>query len=85
MNERKGMRLTSLLRFAAALALGTYSVSNLMPLILHTALRGLDLAGGIWIVGYLLLTSLSIGILARMIYTMDKKAGRIRNKISCFE
>jgi hypothetical protein len=56
-----------------------------MPLLLHATLKGLNLVDGISIIVYLLVAFLSICTLARMIYTLDRKAGRIRNKIGWFE
>ncbi len=82
---KRRMSVTHFLQFIAAFMIGIYSVSSLMPLLLHAILRGLTFADGISMIGYLLVAFLSICILARMIYTLDKKAGRIRNKIGWFE
>ena len=82
---KRRMGATHFLRFIAAFAISTYAVSSLMPLLLHATLKGLNLADGISIIGYLLVAFLSICTLARVIYTLDRKAGRIRNKIGWFE
>jgi len=82
---KRRMAAMHFLRFTAPFVIGIYSVSSLMPLLLHATLRGLSFADGILIIGYLLVAFLSICILARMIYTLDKKAGRIRNRVGWFE
>ena len=82
---KERMGVMHFLQFMVAFIISVYSVSSLMPLLLQTALRGLSLAGGISIIAYLLVASLSIGTLARMIYTLDRKAGRVRNRIGWFE
>ena len=61
---KRRMGATHFLRFVAAFAISIYSVSSLMPLLLHAALRGLNLADGISIIGYLLVAFLSICTLA---------------------
>jgi hypothetical protein len=52
---------------------------------LHATLNGLNLAEGMSIIVYLLAVFISTRILAQIIYTLDRKAGRIRNKIGWFE
>jgi hypothetical protein len=82
---KRRMGALRVLRFVAALAFSIYSVSSLMPLLMHVILRGATLTDGISIIGYLFVAFLSICTIARMIYTLDRKAGRIRNRIGWFE
>ena len=72
------MSACSFILFALMLIIATFSVSNTMPLTLHAVMNGLNA------MGYLLVMLISISALARMIYAMDKKTGRIRNKIRWF-
>lgn len=76
---------TRLLLSAVAFALGTYAVSNLMPLLLNAATSGLNISNGISIIGNLVVAVASVAFLAREVYRMDEKAGRIRNKVGWFE
>jgi len=68
-----------------AFVVSVYAVSNLLPLVLHTVESELSVADGFLIIEYLLTTSFAILILAREIYRLDWKAGRIRNRVRCFE
>lgn len=77
--------LTQFLVWIAAFAVSVYGVSNLMPLLLHVALRGLSFADALLIASYLLLICGSMVILARGIYRLDRRAGRIRNRVARFE
>ena len=85
MSERRRMYVTHFLQFVAAFAVSVYAVSSLMPMFLHATLNGLNLAEGMSIIVYLLAVFISTRILAQIIYTLDRKAGRIRNKIGWFE
>jgi len=70
---------------STAFAVSIYAVSNLMPLLLHTAAKGLTPANGLLIMWYFVAGTVSIMILARSIYRLDKRAGRIRNRVGWFE
>lgn len=70
---------------STAFAVSIYAVSNLMPLLLHTAAKGLTPANGLLIMWYFVAETVSIMILARSIYRLDKRAGRIRNRVGWFE
>jgi hypothetical protein len=70
---------------AVAFIVSIIAVSNLMPLLLHAVTRGLSLADGFLIAGYLLAGSIAIATLARAVYRLDRRAGRIRNKVRWFE
>ena len=78
-------RLPHFLLWIAAFVVSIYAVSNLMPLLLHVATRGLSFADGLSIIGYLLTIAASMLILARGIYRLDRRGGRIRNKVGWFE
>ena len=78
-------RLPHFLLWIAAFVVSIYAVSNLMPLLLHVATRGLSFADGLSIIGYLLTIAASMLILARGIYRLDRRGGRIRNKVGRFE
>ena len=71
--------------WVVAFIVSIYAVSNLMPLLLHAATRGLGSTDGVWIVGYSIALTVAILILARGIYRLDKRAGRIQNKVGWFE
>jgi hypothetical protein len=76
---------TRALRFVIAFAMSVYSVSNLMPLLVHIAIKGGNTAESLSVIAYLLVGFISICIVARTIYRLDRKAGRVQNKIGWFE
>jgi hypothetical protein len=81
-------RLARSVHFVAsvtAFVIGAYAFSNLMPLVLAAVESGMNLVDGALITGYALATILAILLLAREIYRLDHKAGRIRNRVRCFE
>jgi len=78
-------RAAQFLLVAVALPVSIYAVSNLMPLLLHAARKGLNLVDSMSIAGYLVAEVIAMGILARAIYRLDRRAGRIRNRIEWFE
>jgi ABC-type nickel/cobalt efflux system permease component RcnA len=78
-------RAVRLASFAAAFIVSVYAVSNLMPILLHTMRSGLNATNAISIVAYAVAIGLGIVILAREIYKLDRRAGRIRNKVGWFE
>jgi len=84
-SKRRVRGAVQLLMLAIAFVVSIYAVSNLMPLVLRAVATGLSLAEGFLIAGYLLVGIITIAILARAIYRLDKRAGRIRNKIGWFE
>jgi len=71
--------------WAIAFLICVYAVSNLLPLLVRAATKGLTLVDGMWIVGCSLAIGVSMVILARGVYRLDKRAGRIRNKVGWFE
>jgi hypothetical protein len=76
------------LRFAwsaTAFVVSVYAFSNLMTLVLRIATSGFTVAVGFSFAEYLLAASLAILILAKELYRLDWKAGRIRNRVRCFE
>jgi hypothetical protein len=70
---------------AIAFTASTISMSNLMPLLLQVATSGLTILDGLLMIGYLSITALCLAVLARAMYRVDKKAGRIRNRVRWFE
>ena len=74
-----------LLLLGAAFLVSTYAVSNLMPLLLGIFGGGLSLSTAALVVGDLVAAIGSITFLARAIYRLDKRAGRIRNRVGWFE
>ena len=78
-------RAAQFLSLAIAFVVSIYAVSNLMPLLLHVAIKGLSIIDGLSIAVYLIAGTIAIGILARAIYRLDRRAGRIRNKVGWFE
>ncbi len=61
------------------------SVSNLLPLALNAITRGFDIWDGLLIAGYSAVATLGVAVMARAIYRVDRKAGRIRNRVRWFE
>lgn len=84
-NRSRARRGVHLLFLAVAFIVSTYAVSNLMPLLLHVASAGLNAWDTILIGGDLIASIVSIAFLARAIYKIDKRAGRIRNRVGWFE
>ena len=78
-------RLLHFVLWIVAFLVSIYAVSNLMPLLLHVARRGLSLADSLWITAYLFAIGASMLILARGIYRLDRRAGRVQNKVGWFE
>jgi len=78
-------RGVNLLLLAAAFVLSTYAVSNLMPLLAHVSRSGLSISNAVSAATDLVAAITSIAFLTRAIYTLDKRAGRIRNKVGWFE
>lgn len=74
-----------LLLLAAAFIVSTYAVSNLMPLLLHATRNGFNASDAASIVGELVAGIASVTFLAREVYRLDNRAGRIRNRIGWFE
>jgi len=79
---RRGVHL---LLLAAAFVVSTYAVSNLMPLLLMAAEHGFNASDAASIVGDFLAGIVSVTFLAREVYRLDKRAGRIRNRVGWFE
>jgi hypothetical protein len=82
---RRFTRTGRLLLLALAFVLSVLSVSNLMPLLLQAATKGLTILNGLLIVGNLLVGIVAVAILAKAMYRLDKKAGRIQNRVEWFE
>jgi hypothetical protein len=61
------------------------SVSNLLPLTLDAITRGLGIWDGLLIAGYSTVGMLGLAVVARAIYRVDRKAGRVRNRVRWFE
>jgi hypothetical protein len=79
---RQGLHLVLL---AAAFIVSTYAVSNLMPLLHHATGNGFNASDAASIVGDLVAGIASVTFLAREVYRLDKRAGRIRNRVGWFE
>jgi pilus assembly protein TadC len=62
-----------------------YTVSNFMPLLLLTVGSGFNLQHGISLTAYAAAMTLGILILTWEIYRLDKRAGRIQNRVRLFE
>jgi len=69
----------------AAFIVSTYAVSNLMPLLLKAAENGFNAPDAASIIGDLVAGIVSVTFLAREVYRLDKRAGRIRNRVGWFE
>jgi len=84
-NRAKFTRVGRLLLLSVAFVVSILSVSNLMPLLVQVATNGLNLLMGILIAGNLFAGVVAVAVLAKAMYRLDKKAGRIRNKVGWFE
>ena len=73
------------LLLTSAFIVSVLSVSNLLPLLLYMTFRGMTIWNGLLSAGDLCASVLSVTVLARAMYRLDKKAGRIRNRIRWFE
>lgn len=85
---RKKNRRNTVYQFmllSMTLVVSMIAVSNLLPLLLQAATKGVDLANGFLIAGYSLAAAVTIAVLARAIYRLDRRAGRVRNKVGWFE
>jgi len=78
-------RLPFFLLWIIAFVVSVFAVSNLMPLLLQLALGRFTIATGLSVIGYLIITVMSLLVLAWGIYRLDRRAGRIRNKVGWFE
>jgi len=81
-------RIIGLANFAlwiAAFAVSIYAVSGLLPLLLQSTVNGFTYAAALSTVGHLITISLCVLLLARGIYRVDRRAGRVRNKVKWFE
>jgi hypothetical protein len=84
-NRVKFMRVVRLPLLAVAFAVSVISVSNLMPLLVQTATNGLNLLSDLLIALNMLVGVVAVTVLAKAMYRLDKKAGRIRNKVRWLE
>lgn len=78
-------RATRFLSLGIAFVVSIYAVSNLMPLLLHVAIKGISITDGLLICANLTAGTIAVAILARAIYRVDRRAGRIRNRVGWFE
>ena len=78
-------RVGNVLLLACAFVVSVLSVSNLLPLLLDVTLRGMTIWSTLLLAGDVCAVTLTLTMLARAMYRLDKKAGRIRNKIGWFE
>ncbi len=78
-------RFAYFLFWVAAFVASVYAMSNLMPLFLRVATRGASFGDGFAIIANLVVVVVSLLVLSRGIYQLDKRAGRIRNKVGWFE
>jgi len=78
-------RLLHLTSSVCAFVISVYAVSNLLPLLLESVRNGLNVQYGISIGANAAATTLSVLILAGEIYRLDRRAGRIHNRVRWFE
>ena len=84
-SEQHGNRVLHGILLVSTLCLSIVAVSNLMSILLSAALGKVSLVNELLAVGYLLTAVGTIFVLARAIYKVDKRAGRIRNTVGWFE
>ncbi len=86
MSDRRNFTRTGrLLLLALAFGVSVFALSNLMPLLLQVATKGFTILDGLLIAGNLFVGTVAVAFLAKAMYRLDKKAGRIRNKVGWFE
>jgi len=84
-SEKNRSRILHVILLALTLGLSIFAVSNLFSILLSTALGPISLVNELLAVAYLLTAVGTILVLARAIYRVDKRAGRIRNRVGWFE
>jgi len=75
----------NVLLLTSAFVVSVLSISNLLPLLLYVTIKGMTLWDGLLLAGDLWAGILAVAVLARAMYRLDEKAGRIRNRIRWFE
>ena len=75
----------NVLLLTSAFVVSVLSVSNLLPLLIYVTIKGMTVWDGLLLAGDLCAGILAVAVLARAMYRLDKKAGRIRNRIRWFE
>jgi hypothetical protein len=86
MKQSEGiLRFKRFLFHAAVFIVSLLAVSNMMGLLLQTSTEGVTTTEGLLLAGYAFVSVATIAVLARAIYQLDKKAGRIRNRVELFE
>ena len=79
MSDRRNFTRTGrLLLLALAFGVSVFALSNLMPLLLQVATKGFTFLDGLLIAGNLFVGTVAVAFLAKAMYRLDKKAGRIR-------
>jgi len=77
--------LLSMLAFMVTFVVATYAVSQLTTLAPHL-LRGAASASEVLIgLGYFVVTTVSVLILGRMLYSSERTAGRVKRRVGFFE
>jgi hypothetical protein len=82
---RKAPPLARFLFHVVVFIVSVFCVSNMMALLLQAATEGITITDGLLTAGYALVSAATIVVLARAIYQLDRKAGRIRNRVGLFE
>jgi len=83
--EKNRTRVLHVMLLALTLGLSIFAVSNLFSIVLSAALGPVSLVNELLAVGYLFTAVGTILVLARAIYRVDKRAGRIKNRVGWFE
>ena len=84
-SEKNRTRVLHVMLLALTLGLSIFAVSNLFSILLSTALGPISLVDELLAFAYLFIAVGTILLLARAIYRVDKRAGRIRNRVGWFE
>jgi hypothetical protein len=75
----------NVLLLASAFIVSVLSVSNLLPLLLYVTMKGMTMWDALVLAADLCAGTLAVAVLARAMYRLDRKAGRIRNRIRWLE
>ncbi len=85
MNASHLGRAVYLLLLVIAFLVSVYTVSNLMPLLLHATVNGFSFEHDLLLAEYLFAAGVSLLFLVRAVYRLEMRAGRVRNRVHWLE
>jgi hypothetical protein len=82
---RKLISFGHVLLLGSVFGLSVFSVSSIFSLLFQVMQEGFTLSSATLLTAYFGAGGLAIVLLARELYLLDRKAGRVRNRVSWFE